>query len=57
MSQKGEGTSCPYEIHIAMDFVFNLPHTQIGHDGIWTIIDRFSKQAPSTSVRKKIIAY
>ena len=30
---------------IAMDFVFDLPRTPIGHDGIWTIICRFNKQA------------
>lgn len=28
---------------IAMDFVFDLPHTLIVHDGIWTIICKFSK--------------
>ena len=37
-----------------MDFVFDLPRTPTGHDGIWTIICRFSKQAHFILVRKKI---
>ena len=37
-----------------MDFIFDLPRTPTGHDGIWTIIDRFSKQAHFIPVRKKI---
>ena len=28
---------------ITMDLVFDLPQTSTGHDGIWTIICRFSK--------------
>ena len=43
----------PWE-SIAMDFVFDLPRTQTGNDGIWTIICRFSKQAHFIPVRKKI---
>ncbi|MCO5599335.1 hypothetical protein L7F22_053436 [Adiantum nelumboides] len=37
-----------------MDFIFDLPRTPIGNDGIWTIICRFSKQAHFVPVRKKI---
>lgn len=39
-----------------MDFIFDLPRTQTGHDGIWTIIDHFNKQAHFIPVRKKISA-
>ena len=28
-----------------MDFVVNLPRTQIGHDAIWLIMDRLTKLA------------
>ncbi|MCO5582610.1 hypothetical protein L7F22_036508 [Adiantum nelumboides] len=35
-----------------MDFIFDLLRTQSGHDGIWTIIDRFSKQAFFVPVKK-----
>ncbi|KAI5348129.1 hypothetical protein L3X38_001016 [Prunus dulcis] len=31
--------------HIAMDFVFKLPRTSKGHDGIWVIVDRLTKSA------------
>ncbi|MCO5597018.1 hypothetical protein L7F22_051091 [Adiantum nelumboides] len=37
-----------------MDFIFDLPRTQSGHDSIWTIIDRFSKQAHFIPVKKTI---
>ncbi|MCO5594577.1 hypothetical protein L7F22_048609 [Adiantum nelumboides] len=37
-----------------MDFIFDLPRTPTGNDGIWTIICRFSKQAHFNPVRKKI---
>ncbi|MCO5587075.1 hypothetical protein L7F22_041021 [Adiantum nelumboides] len=37
-----------------MDFIFDLPRTQSGHDGIWTIIDRFNKQAYFVPVKKTI---
>ncbi|MCO5595622.1 hypothetical protein L7F22_049667 [Adiantum nelumboides] len=43
----------PWE-SIAMDFIFDLPRTPTGNDGIWTIICRFSKQAHFVFVRKKI---
>ncbi|TYJ98703.1 reverse transcriptase [Cucumis melo var. makuwa] len=29
--------------HITMDFLFGLPPTSSGHDGIWVIIDRLTK--------------
>ncbi|MCO5597415.1 hypothetical protein L7F22_051492 [Adiantum nelumboides] len=37
-----------------MDFIFNLPRNQSGHDGIWTIIDRFNKQAHFIPVKKTV---
>ena len=43
----------PWE-SIAMDFITGLPRTQFGNDAIWTIIDRFSKQAHFLPVRKTI---
>ena len=45
----------PWE-SISTDFVFDLPRTRTSNDGIWTIVDRFSKQAHFISVRKKIKA-
>ena len=39
-----------------MEFVFDLPRTRTGNDGIWAIVDRFSKQAHFIPVRKKITA-
>ncbi|MCO5560503.1 hypothetical protein L7F22_014118 [Adiantum nelumboides] len=43
----------PWE-SIAMEFIFDLPRTPTGNDGIWTIICRLSKQAHFVPVRKKI---
>ncbi|MCO5573974.1 hypothetical protein L7F22_027752 [Adiantum nelumboides] len=43
----------PWE-SIAMDFIFDLPRTQSGHDGIWTVNDRFSKQAHFIPVKKTV---
>ncbi|KAL4023235.1 hypothetical protein IC575_016986 [Cucumis melo] len=31
--------------HITMDFLFGLPRTSSGHDGIWVIVDRLTKTA------------
>ncbi|KAL0553699.1 hypothetical protein IC582_007602 [Cucumis melo] len=31
--------------HVTMDFLFGLPHTTNGHDGIWVIVDRLTKTA------------
>ncbi|MCO5588654.1 hypothetical protein L7F22_042611 [Adiantum nelumboides] len=45
----------PWEC-IAMDFIFGLPKTSSGNEGIWTIVDRFSKQAHFIPVRKQITA-
>ena len=45
----------PWE-SIAMDFIFELPTTRNGNDGIWTIIDRFNKQAHFLPVKKTIKA-
>ena len=39
---------------LAMDFIFELPRLRNGNDGIWTIIDRFSKQAHFLPVKKTI---
>ncbi|MCO5568130.1 hypothetical protein L7F22_021826 [Adiantum nelumboides] len=39
-----------------MDFIFGLRKTSSGDEGIWTIVDRFSKQAHFFSVRKQIAA-
>ena len=41
---------------ISMNFVFDLPRTRTRNDGIWTIVDTFSKQAHFIPVRKKINA-
>lgn len=43
----------PWE-SIMMDFIFDLPRMRTGNDGIWTIVDRFNKQAHFIPVRKKI---
>ena len=45
----------PWE-SISMDFVFGLPKSAQGNDGIWTIVDRFSKQAHFIPVKKTIKA-
>ncbi|MCO5608459.1 hypothetical protein L7F22_062669 [Adiantum nelumboides] len=37
-----------------MDIIFDLLRTQSGHDGIWTIIDQFSKQAYFVPVKKTV---
>ncbi|MCO5563583.1 hypothetical protein L7F22_017228 [Adiantum nelumboides] len=37
-----------------MDFIFGLPKTSSRNEGIWTIVDRFSKQAHFIPVRKQI---
>ena len=39
--------------HITMDFVFSLPCTRDGHDGIWVIVDRLTKSAHLLPVGKK----
>ncbi|MCO5583987.1 hypothetical protein L7F22_037905 [Adiantum nelumboides] len=39
-----------------MDFIFGLAKTSSRNEGIWTIVDRFSKQAHFIPVRKQITA-
>ncbi|MCO5557923.1 hypothetical protein L7F22_011496 [Adiantum nelumboides] len=41
----------PWE-RIAMDFITDLPKSKNGNDAIWTIIDRFSKQARFLPIKK-----
>ena len=43
----------PWE-SISMDFIFGLPRSIHGYTGIWTIIDRFSKQAHFIPIKKTI---
>ncbi|MCO5553817.1 hypothetical protein L7F22_007343 [Adiantum nelumboides] len=45
----------PWE-SIAMDFVFGLPESIHGNTGLWTIVDRFSKQARFMPVKETIKA-
>ncbi|MCO5602860.1 hypothetical protein L7F22_056999 [Adiantum nelumboides] len=40
---------------ISMDFIFGLPRSIQGNNGIWTIVDRFSKQAHFFLPDKKTI--
>ncbi|KAA0043430.1 hypothetical protein E6C27_scaffold1639G00400 [Cucumis melo var. makuwa] len=37
--------------HITMDFLFGLPRTSNGHDGIWVIVDRLTKTTRFISVK------
>ncbi|TYK22548.1 retrotransposon protein, putative, Ty3-gypsy subclass [Cucumis melo var. makuwa] len=39
--------------HITMDFLFELPCTSSGHDGIWVIIDRLTKTTRFIPVKAK----
>lgn len=56
--QKPSGLQQPLQIpvwkwdHITMDFVYSLPRTRDGHDGIWVIVDRLTKSAHFLPVRK-----
>ncbi|MCO5560538.1 hypothetical protein L7F22_014153 [Adiantum nelumboides] len=43
----------PWE-SIVMDFIYGLSKTNSGNEGIWTIVDWFSKQAHFIPVRKQI---
>jgi len=40
-----------------MDFIFGLPKSIHGNTGIWTIVDRFNKQAHFIPVKKTIKAH
>ncbi|MCO5598989.1 hypothetical protein L7F22_053088 [Adiantum nelumboides] len=46
----------PWE-SISMDFIFGLPKSIHGNTGIWTIVERFSKQAHFIPVKKTIKAH
>ncbi|MCO5595346.1 hypothetical protein L7F22_049388 [Adiantum nelumboides] len=46
----------PWE-SISMDFIFGLPKSIHGNTRIWTIVDRFSKQAHFIPVKKTIKAH
>ena len=46
----------PWE-SIAMDFIFGLRKYLHVNNGIWTIVDRFSKQACFISIKKTIEPY
>ena len=46
----------PWE-SISMDFIFGLPNSIHGNTGIWTIVDRFSKQAHFIPVKKTFKSY
>ncbi|MCO5574636.1 hypothetical protein L7F22_028425 [Adiantum nelumboides] len=46
----------PWE-SISMDCIFGLPKSIHGNTGIWTIVDRFSKQAHFIPVKKTIKAH
>ena len=48
--------NAPWE-SISMDFIFGLPKSIHGNTGIWTIVDRFSKQAHFIPVKKTIKAH
>ena len=43
----------PWE-SIAMDFIFGLPKSQQSSNGIWTIVERFSKQVHFILLRKQL---
>ena len=37
--------------HITMDFMMGLPHTSLGHDTIWVVIDRLTKSVHFLAIR------
>ena len=39
--------------NITMDFVYKLPRTRIGHDGVWVIVDRLTESVHFIPVREK----
>ncbi|KAM1427706.1 hypothetical protein ACFXTO_020221 [Malus domestica] len=41
--------------NITMDFMYKLPRTQNGYDGIWVVVDRLTKLAHFIPVREKYL--
>ena len=37
---------------VAMDFITGLPHTTVGYDAIWVIVDRLTKSAHFLPIKK-----
>ena len=54
--QPVENPSKPFE-HISMDFIFNLPVSKNGYDGIFTVVDRFSRLVRFIPCHSTIDAY
>ena len=40
--------------NITMDFLYKLPRTRNGYDGVWVIVDRLTKSAHFIQVREKV---
>jgi hypothetical protein len=51
-----ENPKKPFE-HINMDFIFNLPTSYRGYDGIFTIVDRYSRLVRFIPCKSTIDAY
>ena len=59
-NQKRPGLLFPHRVpstrawsHVSLDFIFDLPKSKDGHDGICTIVDKFSKQTHFVSCTKQ----
>jgi hypothetical protein len=40
--------------HVTMDFFFDLPVTEGGWNGVWLVVDRFSKLVKLIPVKKEM---